>query len=232
MAANSGHSWRRGTGNGKSRVRNNYSTSDNIADGAFKPPETSREDRRQRSIDDLQQKYRLLKQQLNIVDAKEEAAAKLLKRRLAEKVPDTFQRKDKTANTIGGKPGGTGDASVSHIQDLLAHHELLTNHAEEAGADETDGLATARLRSIERFGYTLDKVHARHKNPALRLVEPAVVRPGSALGELRAMAKIRDSRRQAFEAQLGAPPGAPALDRTGWAPVQWNNNLRYKDTAK
>ena len=82
MAATQGHAWRRGTGNGKSKVRNNWST---IQKRDEVPQETPRFIRRQRHIQELQQRHRLLQQQLDMIAAKEERCSTILYKKLADK---------------------------------------------------------------------------------------------------------------------------------------------------
>ena len=78
------------------------------------------------------------------------------------------------------------------------------------------------------LSYTLDAVH--HTPTPRLLTEVRVVRPGSSLDDLRALAKVREHRtRAATEERRGGSGvrlGQPTLDPTGWAPLHWCNNQR------
>ena len=141
MAATQGHAWRRGTASGKSKVRNNWST---IPAEDERPKETPRFIRRQRHIEDLQQRHRLLQQQLDLVAAKEERCSELLYRKLADKVPDTFH-----GEGAATPPVPAPDAGTEYMQTLLDQHEALKH---EEVVEEEEGLATARLRNIAMTG--------------------------------------------------------------------------------
>lgn len=290
--SNSGHAWRRGTGSGKSAVRNDWST---VPKAATESTETPRFVRRQRYINDLQQKQRLLQQQLAMVDDKVQLAGRVLERKIAEKVPDQFHA-DQEAMMKTTQPQSQSQSAAAQSAEVDRLANLLeASQGPKVEEEQIESIASARIRNIAETGYTLEVMEANHsKLPPPRLQDAKVIRPGSSLDDLRVLAKVRETRRGISAGAFALSPaqsqpaffgdgargrpasqgggggseggtgrrrpgtasaalagggvavvakgphlpgsggggrsgggGPPTLDRAGWAPLHWCNNLRH-----